>query len=494
MWTFDGGSLKDRMNNYPQGYLQYGATIVDGKLRLNGRGQYLLVSDEPPSETELVQSGFFTPIRRGQMWDTWAYHHDGQYYLYYLGGEGGHWDGHELAVSDDGVNWKEHGVILKPRAGTIWMGTGHIWKSPHFGENGLWISNYSEHYETKQDIMFATSTDLLNWHKVDEEYRFVQDTRWYKEHGRWDCIDVLEYEQGVLYGYFTATPDAEKVKYPHCGFGMAESKDGIKWTALPPPGGNISGEFGGIHKIGDLYYILISEGRVASSDDPKGPFLSQKKNPNAFGECCDIYFPRFFHNAPGGPLVNHFCRNGPVFAAPFKAVEVDEEGILRLKWWKGNDKLKVRRVDATLLGDGGSAVSIRMCDQEFPQDKVHVIEGVFSLTNIELTSEDPDRVIRRGIFFDHGNGSGDFLAVDRDSVSFGEMRADGGRARIRDTICREIDFGSIPRFRLVIKYNMAELYVNDYLMIIKRVRSNGHLGIIGDAGSCPASMDVWQSE
>jgi len=70
--------------------------------------------------------------------------------------------------------------------------------------------------------MFATSTDLVRWEKIDEEYRFVQDTRWYKARGRWDCIDVLEQEDGTLYGYFTASPDVAKVKYQHCGFGMAE--------------------------------------------------------------------------------------------------------------------------------------------------------------------------------------------------------------------------------------------------------------------------------
>ncbi|MHC4737049.1 MAG: hypothetical protein ACYTDW_21760 [Planctomycetota bacterium] len=50
------------------------------------------------------------------------------------------------------------------------------------------------------------------------------------------------------------------------------------------------------------------------------------KNHNVFGKDCNIYFPRFFHNAPGGPLVNHFYKDGTVFAAPLKAIEVDREG------------------------------------------------------------------------------------------------------------------------------------------------------------------------
>ena len=66
---------------------------------------------------------------RGQMWDTWLYFHDGKYYMYYLAGPPGHWDGHELATSDDGVHWKEYGVVVRPRTGVTWMGTGHIWKA-----------------------------------------------------------------------------------------------------------------------------------------------------------------------------------------------------------------------------------------------------------------------------------------------------------------------------------------------------------------------------
>jgi len=115
MWTFDGGSVADRMGNYPRAFLRNGASIVDGRLRLNGRHQYMLVTEEAPMESEKVQAGFFTPRRIGQMWDTWLYYHEGKYYLYYLAGGGGRWDGHELAISEDGVHWTEHGVVIKPR-------------------------------------------------------------------------------------------------------------------------------------------------------------------------------------------------------------------------------------------------------------------------------------------------------------------------------------------------------------------------------------------
>jgi len=188
--------------------------------------------------------------------------------------------------------------------------------------------------------MFAISKDLINWTKVDESKRFKQDIRWYKAYGRWDCIDVVEGDDGYLYGYFTANPDPEKISYEFCDFGFARSKDGITWEALPPLRGNMYGELGGIQKLGDRYYITVSEGRIGIGESYKGPFIRQKKNPNMFGG--DIYFPRFFHATPNGkPLVNHFYMNGIVYAAPLKDIEIDDEGILRLVWWKGNEKMKV---------------------------------------------------------------------------------------------------------------------------------------------------------
>lgn len=251
MWTFDEAEVADRMGRFPKGRLMNGATVAGGKLRLGGRTQYALVSALPPS-TRAVHAGFFTPLRRGQMWDTWMYFHDGRYYMYYLAGRGGHWDGHELAVSDDGVHWKGHGVVVRPRVGVTWMGTGHIWESPDFDRSHTWVMNYSEWFGDKQDIMFVTSTDLLHWIKVDEKHRFVQDARWYKPKGRWDCIDAIARPDSGLYGYFTADPAEGKVPYRPCGFGFAASKDGITWTALPPVEGDIAGELGGIQKLGAL--------------------------------------------------------------------------------------------------------------------------------------------------------------------------------------------------------------------------------------------------
>ena len=126
----------------------------DWKAPAFGGGKFKkgLKPDDFAVKAEIVQAGFFTPARTGKMWDTWIYHHHGKYYMYYLAGSGGHWGGHELAISEDRVHWAEHGVMIKPRPGVTWMGTGRIQKSPDFAKTQKWVIDYSEWFGNKQDI------------------------------------------------------------------------------------------------------------------------------------------------------------------------------------------------------------------------------------------------------------------------------------------------------------------------------------------------------
>jgi hypothetical protein len=488
-WTFDEGSAKDVMGHYPDAQLSGTAKIKDGALVLDGQGyalisRRLLANYRPPT----VQAGFYTPPHRvGEMWDSWIEWHGGVYYMYHIAGPFGRWDAHEIAVSPDGVHWDFQGVAVRPRPQTTWVGTGHVWKSPGFASNGLWVLNYSESMgDNKQDIMFATSPDLLHWTKVDESLRFVQDTRWYKALGRWDCIDAVPGDDGWLYGYFTADPDPAKVNYQHCGFGFARSKDGLRWEALPPVSGNMTGEFGGIQKIGDKYYITVSEGRVGMATSPMGPFMQQPKNPNVFGG--DIYFPRFFHSAPDGPLMNHFYTGGPIYAAPIKAINIDGEGILRLVWWPGNEKLKAAKLPVTLQGPRGA---VQWLDASLDVNQTLVIEGT-----AHLPEAAPAASALLGLLIDQGNAAAECVSFERTRTLFGDVRLDAQAISlsVRQTAKRDLDLGTRQRFRVLLNRDMMEVYVNDYLTILARVNNTGRFGLI--TGTAPDGIDdirIWRS-
>ena len=429
-----------------------------------------------------MQAGFYTPARKGQLWDTWLYFYKGTYYQYYLAGKAGKWDSFELMTSTDGVNWQQAGRMIEPRPGTTWMGTGHIIEAPGFKTHPMWIMNYSEWFGDKQDIMFATSDDLIHWTKVDDKLRFVQDERWYQPKGRWDCIDCVKRSDGSFYGYFTADPVAGKFPQPVCGFGLAESKDGIRWTALPPVQGDIAGELGGIQKIGERYFVTVSEGRIASANKPEGPFLAQKKNPNMFGQGCDIYFPRFFHNPPinetingNGVLVNHFYTGSDIiYSSPLKAVEIDQEGILRLKWWKKNDLLKDQKFTLTKGAEREPSSLVRLFDETFNTAQVGVVEADFILT------QDQDEKSPSGFYFDAGKDSGYFILFNRKETVFGTMKSDGSNRKITVTINRDLVFPEHSVARLVFKEDMMEAYLNEYLVMLKRMPWSGKLGIISN--------------
>ena len=100
-----------------------------------------------------------------------------------------------------------------------------------------------------------------------------------------------------------------------------------------------------------------------------------------------------------------------------------------------------------------------------------------------------------GIFFDHGNGQGQCLLLSRDAAQFGEIKADGSNLKIQHTSDRDMEFGPTAAFRLVIKLDMMELYINDYLMNLKRTKCNGQIAFMGaDDEDAFKNIKVWQSK
>jgi hypothetical protein len=242
------------------------------------------------------------------LWDTWCFHERDTWYLYFLTSTDWKvWDGVAVCTSKDGVHWSKETQIINKRDTCVWLGTGSTWKSPDFDKDGKFICNFSEQPQGEsQHIYFAESTDLLSWKRLDIEFR--QDSRWYEENGRWDCIYTIPKPGGGLYGYWTATPK------DGVGFGFGETDDGVNWRALESPklewGDNPLPEkrrieLGAVEKIGDRYFAIVGNGGRMSmfvGDKPEGPFRASAKNFMALQGNC--YFARFVPS-PDGLLVTH---------------------------------------------------------------------------------------------------------------------------------------------------------------------------------------------
>jgi hypothetical protein len=130
-----------------------------------------------------------------------------------------------------------------------------------------------------------------------------------------------------------------------------------------------------------------------------------------------------------------------------------------------------------------------MLDKKLNLSRTHVIEGTVGELPMRATGGG-----KYGIFFDRGDGHGQCLLLARDAAQFGEIKADGINLKRQQTSSRDMEFGPTVTFRLVIKLDMMELYINDYLMNLKRVKCNGQIGFMGaDDKGAFENVQVWRS-
>ena len=486
-WTFEDGKATDSMGTFPPGELRGNARISDGKLHLDGKTAYMISAPPEPPLDQIVQTMFYKPNSRksGRMWDTWLHLHEGTYYLYYLANAGRRWDNVSMAVSCDGVHWREKGRVQYKRPEATWMGTGSTWKSPNYEADGKFFMNFSEWTGPRQTIFFAESTDLLNWKRLPDEYEFKQDTRWYEPDGRWDCIYTIPRPGGGLYGYWTATPKAETGGR----FGFGETMDGAHWKALRPPKvhGAGGGEAGAVEKIGDKFYMMFGTGGMMVTlvaDQPQGPFHAAKKNFRLLSG--HTYFSRFFPT-PDGVLVNHHSIASAVYFAPLKSTVVDEPGTLRLGWWKGNERLKHEPIAVQPPTEGELAHSpIAMLQNTFDVDKGIILEGTLALPPSKNSK-------RKGLYVecDSGGGVGILLASDG-AAELGTIQADGTGFKAIKGVNREVEFGKPARFRLLLKYSLLEFYLDDILIECFSLpeQPTGRIGAIGEV----SDFRAWAAE
>ena len=398
-------------------------------------------------------------------WDTWAYYHQGTYYLYYLITEDSPGEGFGVATSSDGVHWHDHGWALHASDKMVrYLGTGAVWKSTDYDKTGRFICNYSEHREeedgtTTQNILFAWSTDLIHWTKYGDDRMFQVDERYYKKLGRWDCIYPSPRPGNGYYGTWTATPKGRK------GVGIGFSEDGLTWAALEPPditpGADEAGAF---FSFGEKIYAMFGvSGEMVSyvADVVTGPYRRAEKNALLLRKG-HTYFSRFLPT-PTGLLVNHHAMSGRkhygqqvrdvTYAAPFKRALVDAEGNLRFHYWEGNEALKDKEVKITPRA-ATSLVTFLTDPQDFGIGIV--AEGVLQLARKDKPSP--------GLYLYVDNAGYAVCVLGNGLVEMGPMDPFGGHWKACQPVDRERSFGSPVHFRLLARRGMLEFYLDDHFI------------------------------
>ena len=459
--------------------------------------------------TNTTQSMFFKSDGVDAHWDTWMFYNEGTFYLFYLITEYSPGEGFGLATSPDGVTWTDHGWAIKASDKMVtYLGTGAVWKSPDYESSGRFICNYSEWRVEEdgrqtQNIFFAWSEDLMNWIKFGDDHIFTVDTRYYEQHGRWDCIFPLPRPQGGYYGYWTATPK------DHVGFGFGQSDDGVHWEALPSPELIWEGadpprsmEAGAVAEFNGKYYAIVGQGsrtmKTMIADNPAGPYTVAPANYALLensGEHKHTYFARFLRT-PDDILVNHHAvtrfqldtGRDICYWAPLKRAFVDDAGTLWFGYWQGNEGLKKNILPVQFSGSTDGR--IHLAATEVDTDGGVLIEG-----QITLPSASQPETEWPGIYIEYEAGQGSYLQVGPSGVThFGLTALGGDTSEREDVMARAWPFGTSVSFRTLLKASVMEFYLDDLLIQSYSLpaAATGRIGLLNPANGI-TEVQVWNA-
>ena len=173
-------------------------------------------------------------------------------------------------------------------------------------------------------------------------------------------------------------------------------------------------------------------------------------------------------------LVCYFAKSkaGEVSFAPLKVARVDEEGILRLFWWKGNELMKHESVPVEMpnISDGAAAVFRRPFDTK----RGVILEGRIQWPEVGTGP-------RPGVYFECADGSRSAVMLDRSGrAEFGRTDEGGSEFELECSVDREVNFGETAALRLLTKESLTELYLDDLLIgnFSLPADSTGRIGVM----------------
>jgi len=195
-------------------------------------------------------------------------------------------------------------------------------------------------------------------------------------------------------------------------------------------------------------------------------------------------------------LVNHHAMSGihielrdrrPVtYAAPFKRAVVDREGVMRWKYWEGNEALKGEAVRVSLEDAG----PFRKCDRELDLNAGIVLEGRVALPQLDNGSAT--------LAFATGPRHYAVRVRTRCVVDTRTVDASGGDWVKLHSIDREWDFGRTAKLRILACAGMMEVYLDDHFMECWTMGCHGaprvRPGLLrnGAGGSTVTDLKLWR--
>lgn len=472
----------------------------------------------------------------GRFKDGFVLWHNNQFYLfsmYKVSGDDDNFRNVWLATSGDGVHWKDVGPVIENAPFNIWAMAVH-----KVGDRFIMNHGSFSRPGVQNVIRFWESTDLVHWKYMGPETDLFPDKRWYHHDSRLDCMDVVpvvEKGQTKYYGFATGPGGFLESNDGIRWSGMPQPS--IDWGVVPPPPTPADEgpfEIGGCHEINGKYYLaggwfnyMGSTGYgvyTLTADAPSGPF---RPDVAAYRLCGNstrwvALWARFCQTS-SDLLINGYMYSGYTYEMgetwlpPLKRAVVDSDGHLRLGYWKGNEALKgtptnidlstckkvypgdanphclsnvtASRLDLQARPERYSTdrtnvpTALAILDRTLDTDKGVVIEGT-----IQATCQDRRLAVPSvGFFLEEKPGEGTAILLH------GYGRTEIGKMTLTD----RVDFrpedtigpgcaapaGIVPHtshaFRLLVRKNMFELYVDDmFVQTFNTTHEAGDIGLV----------------
>lgn len=470
----------------------------------------------------------------GRFKDGYVLWHNDQFYLfsmYKTGGDDDNFRNVWLATSRDGVHWADVGPVIKDAP-------FHIWAMAVHRVGDRFIMNHGSFTQpgVQNVIRFWESTDLVHWTYMGGDTDLLPDTRWYPAGSRLDCMSVVPVTAGGstrYYGYATGPggflESDDGVQW------SGKPRPTIDWGVFPPPPTEADEgtlEIGGCQQLGDRFYLVGGWFNYMGhtgygvftlvADSPDGPFVADSAAYRLCGNSTRwVSLWARFCPVNDEILVNGYMysgysyESGETWLPPLKKAVVDPKGHLRLGYWKGNDALRGEPV----------AIDTSRCTQAYPSDTAGGCSVAAAGNRLEVQAQ-PERgsfvrvdvprtvaVLEDGVDCDRGivvEGTIQATCRDRRLVApaagfyLEEQPGEGtaillqghGQTEIgRLTLGDRAEFrpedvigpgcaapaGIVPHqshtFRLLVRQNMFELYLDD--MLVQTFNTTHDPGTVG---------------
>ena len=451
--------------------------------------------------------------------DNHIFYENGTYYLFsmYLKDADGARDetGYRnvfLATSQDGVHWEDKGAVISDAPFPVWAMM--VYKIP----GGYMLNHGSFGREGYQNVIkLWRSPDLTHWEYLGEDYDVYPDYTQCARSARLDCLYVL-HEEDCYYGFATGPQWLFRSQDGLHWQSMPNPE--IAWGDFPPspmPPDEGIFEVAGCEKIGGRYYLIGGwfnylgysgyGDYVLVADSVTGPYrpCSPKFRLNGQSERWVCLWARYLRNAED-LLVSSYMVDGYSFECgttwlpPLKKVVREESGCLSLRYWAGNEALKgeplrfsaqealpvafLQKYGKMKKGAGLELYTDKVysslcrigsdiCGAYIPVpclEKGAIAEGKFCVTN----GSPRESFCGAGFYLAETEHEGTgILLRSYGAVKIGHMYEKNGEACFRTEdearcgICATatgIAAGREHNFRLLVKGNMFELYIDDLLV------------------------------